>query len=113
MDMELERDLKRKDAGSEWLDRRVALASGLYRQRRGKQSQFYKVGNRTEVLFGVPPFTTSIDAAFTLIDGWAFVAKRHLLATVAEAIHADNLDPAVHMPRLICLHALDRLGGAK
>lgn len=61
----------------------------------------------------IPPFTTSIDAALQLVEGWAIVAKRHLLHRVMQRIDQGNLDPAYVMARLICIEALPQIADSR
>jgi hypothetical protein len=56
-----------------------------------------------------PLYTTSIDAALALTDGWANIAKRHLLHRVMRRIDQNNLDAATDMARLICAEALPQI----
>lgn len=57
-----------------------------------------------------PAYTASIDAALTLLDGWARLAINYTLCRALAEIAEAGLDPIKALPRFICAAALRARG---
>lgn len=63
--------IERADGPSRELDAEIAVASGQYRADRHRPGSFFKADQPNHSSLGVPAYTSSLDAAMSLVpEGW-------------------------------------------